>query len=153
MATMLKIEKSTDKKKMTKSELVKLIEKMRARDAEMVTGIFKNLECPNGSVSFPYCAYPDDPMEQYCLYDGERYTIPRGVARHLNNACFYKEYKHLKGEHGDTGIRGGLNDGRLRGETMQVAKKIHRFAFHSLEFMDEDIDMYPSNLVEVTTAS
>jgi len=147
-----------NQKKISREELAKQIRKMRDRDAEMVTGIFKNLENPatnggRGSVIFSYKFYPGEQSEVYELYDGERYTLPRGVARHLNNNCFYKEYQHLPGEYGQTGIRGGVSsDGRLQTSTYQAAKKVHRYAFHSLEYMDDDVDMYPSNLVEVTTS-
>jgi hypothetical protein len=82
--------------------------------------------------------------------DGERYTLPRGVARHLNNNCYYKEYTQQSND----GVRGAINpDGRLASKnSLQVAKKVHRYAFHSLEYMDDDVDMYPSNLVEVTNS-
>lgn len=139
-------------KKMTKVDVAKQIPNWRSRDAELVTGIFKNLETRGGSVTFNYKAYPGDDFRTYHLMDGERYSIPRGVARHLNNNCFYKEYKHLKGEFGDTGVRGAFNDGRLKAENMQMAQKVHRYAFHSMEFMDDDIDMKQSDLVEVTVS-
>lgn len=148
----------TTPKKISRDELAKQIKKMRDRDAEMVTGIFKNLENPatnggRGSVIFSYKYYPGDENEVYELWDGERYTLPRGVARHLNNNCFYKEYQHLQGEFGQQGIRGGCNtDGRLQTNSLQAAKKVHRYAFHSLEYMDDDADMYPSNLVEVSVS-
>ena len=145
-------------KKINREELSKQIRKMRERDAELVTGIFKNLENPStnggrGSVIFSYKYYPGEANEVYELWDGERYTLPRGVARHLNNNCYYKEYQHLQGEFGQQGIRGGQNpDGRLQTNSLQMAKKIHRYAFHSLEYMDDDADMYPSNLVEVSVS-
>lgn len=143
--------------KMSKTEASKQISKMRERDSEMVTGIFKNLENPGvngskGSLSFGYKAYPGDDYVFYELWDGERYTIPRGVARHLNNNCYYKEYQHLQGEEGITGVRGAQGDGRLRTQHMQAARKIHRFEFRSLEFMDDDIEMQPVDLVEVTVS-
>ena len=145
-------------KKITREELAKQIRKMRDRDSEMVTGIFKNLENPatnggRGSVIFSYKYYPGQENEVYELWDGERYTLPRGVARHLNNNCYYKEYQHLPGEFGQQGIRGGASaDGRLQTSSLQMAKKVHRYAFHSLEYMDDDADMYPTNLVEVETS-
>jgi hypothetical protein len=145
-------------KKVTREELSKQIKKLRDRDAEMVTGIFKNLENPatnggRGSVVFSYKYYHGDENAIYELYDGERYTLPRGVARHLNNNCFYREYQHLPGEKGISGVRGGIStDGRLQSNTFQMARKVHRYAFHSLEYMDDDVDMYPSNLVEVTVS-
>lgn len=142
--------------KITKDELAKQLKKRRDRDEEIVTGIFKNLENPatggsGGSLVFSYKFYAGQPNEVYELFDGERYALPRGVARHINNNCYYKEYTQQGHEDGH-GIRGALNpDGRLvTKQSLQVAKKVHRFAFHSLEYMDDDVDMYPSNLVEVT---
>lgn len=147
----------TDIRKMTREELGKQIQKMRDRDAEMVSGIFKNLENPGsgssrGTLVFSYCAYPNDENVIYELVDGERYTLPRGVARHLNNNCFYKEYQQMPAGHGMDGIRGAAHDGRLATANYQMGKKIHRYAFHSLEFMDDDSDMRPTNLTEVTIA-
>lgn len=145
-------------KKNTREELSRQIRKMRDRDNEMVTGIFKNLENPGGggskgSVLFVYKAYPEDELSSYELWDGERYTLPRGVARHLNNNCYYREYAHLEGEKGTTGIRGGApTDGRLRASQMQSSRKVHRYAFTSLEFMDDDPEMTPTNLTEVTVS-
>lgn len=146
------------KPKISKEELARQIKKMRDRDAELVTGIFKNLENPataggRGAVLFSYKYYPNDENVIYELLDGERYRLPRGVARHLNNNCFYREYQHLPGEFGQQGIRTGINtDGRLQTNSFQQSRKVHRYAFHSLEYMDDDVDMYPSNLVEVTVS-
>lgn len=143
------------KKKVTKEEFAKQMKRMRDRDAEMVTGVFKNLEHQGvgggrGALVFSYKFYHGDENVIYELLDGERYTIPRGVARHLNNNCYYKEYQRLQGEFGATGMREAVNpDGRLQTSQFQAAKKIHRFAFHSLEYMDDDSDMYPADLIEV----
>lgn len=148
----------TKPNKISREELAKQIKKMRDRDAEIVSGVFKNLENPavnggRGSVVFNYKYYPGDEYTAYELWDGERYSLPRGVARHLNNNCFYKEYQHLPGEFGQQGVRSGVNaDGRLQSQSFQQAKKVHRYAFHSLEYMDDDSDMYPSNLVEVSVS-
>lgn len=146
---------SANANKLTRDEFGKQIERMRARDAELVTGVFKNLENPavngsKGSVQFSYKMYPGEENEIYELWDGERYTLPRGVARHLNNNCFYREYQHLPGEFGQTGIRGGAPDGKLKTQTMQASRKVHRYAFHSLDFMDDDAEMMPADIVEVT---
>ena len=148
--------KSSPVNKISREELAKQLKKRRDRDEEIVTGIFKNLENPatsgsRGAVNFSYKYYPGQQMEVYELVDGERYALPRGVARHLNNNCFYREYSH-QGNDGEHSIRGAINpDGRLQSKNaLQVSKKVHRYAFHSLEYMDDDIDMYPSNLVEVT---
>jgi len=141
--------------KMSKDELARQIKRMRDRDAELVTGIFRNRENPasaggRGMVLFNFKAYPGDPFETYELFDGERYELPRGVARHLNTNCFYKEYQHLPGEFGAQGVRGAAADGKYKSHNLQMAKKIHRYEFVSLEYMDDDPDMMQSGLVEVT---
>jgi hypothetical protein len=155
-AVLNKTQQIVQKNKRTKEETDREIKKMRERDAELVTGIFKNLENPavagsTGSVTFSYLAYPGDEAVVYELWDGERYQLPRGVARHLNNNCFYREYQQLPGEFGQTGMRGAAPDGRLKTQAMQMSRKVHRFAFHSLEFMEDDTEMRPANIVEVTT--
>jgi hypothetical protein len=145
-------------RKVTREDLAKQIKKMRDRDAELVTGVFKNLENPassgsRGSLVFSYKMYHGEENVIYELLDGERYRLPRGVARHLNNNCFYREYQHLPGEFGQQGIRGGVSpDGRLQTNSFQQSRKVHRYAFHSLDYMDDDVDMYPSSLVEVTVS-
>lgn len=144
----------SDRPKVDIAEAKKNRERQRARDAELMVGVFKNLEAPNGSLRFGYKKYHGDPFETYELYDGETYQIPRGVVKHLNNNCFYKEYRHLKGEFGEAGVRGGYNDGRLNAERMHEARKVHRFAFLSLDYMDDaDIDVHPAKpLYEVSAA-
>jgi len=140
--------------KMDRVELKKDIERRRARDSEKVVGVFKNLETPGGSVRFAYKRYHGDNFEVYELFDGETYELTRGVARHLNNNCFYMEYKHHSGQNGETGMRSAYNDGRLRGESIQVARKVHRFSFHSLDYMEDDLDVMPAkSLYTVGTPS
>lgn len=145
------------KPKMSREELARKIENMRARDEEMVTGVFKNLENPasagsRGMLQFTYMAYPGQEYQDYELYDGERYTLPRGVARHLNNNCYYREYQHIKGEFGDSGMRQGAPDGKLSTKEMQASRKVHRYAFHSMDFMDDDPEMMPADIIEVTAS-
>lgn len=134
----------------------KQIQKMKERDSELIVGIFENRECPGQAVNFNIKLYPGEDFVSYRLEDGQRYQIPRGVARHLNNNCFYTEYKHLQG---DSPIDGGhpvqmalpVNDGRRpNAERYQARRKIHRYAFRSLEYLDED--MSPVDIVEVTKA-
>lgn len=140
-----------EKKKLTKEQIDKQIKNWKARDSELVTGIFKFLENRGGTLEFRYKMYDGDDFIHYVLTDGERYQIPRGVARHLNNNCYYKEYKHMNNELGNNGVRQANPDGRFRNAgSMQVMNKVHRTSFQSLEFMDEDLDMQPSNLAEVS---
>lgn len=140
-----------ENKKLSKEEFQKKINYQRDRDAELVTGKFQNLENPRGTLEFNYKFYPGEPYRYYILTDGEVYRIPRGVARHLNNNCFYKEYYHLPGEFGEQGVRGAYSDGTQRASSkMQASRKIQRYAFRSMEFMDDDPMMNAVDIVEVT---
>lgn len=134
-----------------KIEVAKMIERQKERDSELVTGRFKNFECPGGSVFFNIHLYPGDDFKGYELRDGEMYRLPRGVARHLNSNCFYREYRHLPGQAGQEGLRMGPQDGRPRANDMQMSQKVHRYGFFSTEYTDDDLDMQPSkSIVEVT---
>lgn len=143
--------KETNPKKMTAEDVKKQINSWRDRDAEIVCGIFKNNECPGQSTSFNYKAYPGDEYKEWYFEDGEKYCIPRGIARHLQTSCFTREYKHLPGETGQFGVRQAPADGKPReANTMLSMKKVYRYSFQSLEFQDDDLDMQRSHLIEVT---
>ena len=140
---------------MTREQAAKLIKKMRDRDREMVTGIFKNNETPSGKyagvVKFSYKIYPGDPIEVYELEDGERCTIPRGVARHLAQNCFYYRHKPLEGGQGVMqALPGDSTDSREQNQYV-AAEKVYRYSFHSLDFMDEDLgsDVAQANIIEI----
>lgn len=100
-------------------------ENQRKRDHELVKGIFKFYEVPNGIMSFSYKKYKEDQVMNFTFVDGQIYTIPRMVARHLVNDCWYPEYDHVKSEDYKT--------------TYAIKNKVHRCGFQSLEFMDEDL--------------
>jgi len=104
----------------------------RDKDREMVRGIFRFHEVPGGSMSFCIKLYREDEVERFDMLDGEIYTVPRGVARHLNNNLWYPEYEFIQGE-----------DVR---SIQRIGKKVQRCSFQSLEFV-EDMDMMPSKPV------
>jgi hypothetical protein len=112
------------------------IKTMRDKDAEMVKGRFIFHEVPGGHMSFVYRFYKEDPVERYDMWDGEVYTVPRGVAKHLNKNCWYPEYEHT------------------RSEDMQNVQKIglkkRRCSFQSLEFTDNE-DLTPVGAAQLYT--
>lgn len=131
--------------KRTKEEVARWIQQMRERDSEEVAGIFQNKENPGGSVMFSYKLYPGDDFVQYEFLDGERYRIPRGVARHLNNDCYTMVYNHIENNSGENGLRSAIASRGLNSKTnMTAQKKKYRFAFLPLDFMDDDMDLMPS---------
>ncbi len=135
-----------------KKDFEKEIERRRERDSELVVGIFENKEAPGQSVDFCIKTYPGDPIMQWTFMDGERYSIPRGVARHINTNCYTSKYEQLKGldlSNRQT-VQNAPSDPRTKMPAWVVQKKIHRFSFKSLEFMDDEADIMPSKLVSVT---
>lgn len=121
----------------------------RDRDREKVKGMFKFYEVPGGAMSFVYKAYKEDPVERYDFVDGQVYTIPFGVAKHLNHNGWYPEYGYIPGEPGtQTGF--GASIGGSAPNMMRVTKKVHRFGFQSLEFMD-DKDLPNTQPVDLVT--
>lgn len=112
------------RRKRTKEELKhaeELREKARDEDSKMVTGIFKNIEVPNGDLEFSYRAYKEDPYRTYYFKDGGKYTIPLGVAKHINNMTIVKQHEYLVDKDGKK--IAGLGKGR------------QRYQFLSTEFM------------------
>ena len=102
---------------------------MRDKDKEPVRGKFIFHEVPGGCMSFVYKAYKGDEVERYDLMDGEIYTLPLGVARHLNKNCKYPVHAYAMDEVGKP--------------SMKVGKWVRRCSFQSLEFIDIE-DLTPS---------
>lgn len=94
------------------------------KDSEKVKGIFRFYEVPGGSMSFVFKVYKEDPVERYDLYDGQVYTLPLGVAKHLNKNGWYPVHVHSVDENGKPLAR--------------IGQKVRRFGFQSLEFVDID---------------
>lgn len=101
---------------------------LRDKDREMVRGKFIFHEVPGGVMSFVFRQYKEDQVERYDLVDNEIYTIPLGVARHLNKNCWYPIHSHAVDENGKP--------------TMKIGQKVRRCSFQSLEFIDVD-DLTP----------
>jgi hypothetical protein len=131
--------KTTDAKKLPPN-----LQYLRDRDREKVRGMFKFHEVPGGSMSFVFKAYKGEKVERYDLLDGEIYSLPRGVAIHLNKNLSYPEYEHVKSE----GAALGLFNHNAPA-SMRIAKKTQRCSFQSLEFMDIEGMEEPSKLYTV----
>ena len=106
--------------------------------------MFRFYEVPGGVLRFSYLEFKGDKVEKYELFDGETYTIPFGVACHLNKNGWYPAYDYVKTEQP---LRAGSID---EGIQMRIAKKIRRFGFQSLQFMD--IGDLPAAASEVLVA-
>lgn len=116
-----------------KKEVAKNLKYQRDKDREMVKGIFRYHECPGGAFEFVYKQYKQDDVERFLMVDGQVYTIPLGVAKHLNNNVWYPQYDYVSSE-GMFSAQGVAGSNRL----MKVTKKVRRVSFQSLEFLDVD---------------
>lgn len=135
-------------KKISKIEAAKKVEKERERDYEMVTGIFEFKEPGRSKLEFRFKKYPNDEFKLYTFISGQRYRIPRMVAKHLNS-IHYVEYKRLNlpnGMQSDLHM-GGVADESSPESRMYMQHKIKRTEFKSLEFLDEEIN--PKEIIEI----
>jgi hypothetical protein len=108
----------------------------RDKDRQLVKGRFKYYDCPGGEMKFSFKQYKGDPVAKYELLDGQVYSIPLGVARHLNKNCFYTVHKHAVDNSGNP--------------SQIIGQKIQRCEFVPLEFVDiEDLSPAGSNIVTV----
>lgn len=108
-------------RKLTKDE----IRLMKEKDHKMVKGIFRCFEPRGGSLTFSFKKYPGDEILKYTLVDGEAYTIPLMVAKHLNQNCAYPRHTHVLDANGHPSV--------------EVGKMVKRCSFESLEFGEEEI--------------
>lgn len=115
-------------KKIDKKDAKPNLKYLRDKDREPVKGIFRFHEVPGGGISFNYKAYKEDPVERYDFIDGQMYTIPLGVAKHLNKNCWYPVYEYMKDE--------------ATQNVQKIGTKVRRVSFQSLEFVDID-DLSP----------
>lgn len=142
--------KTARKSKYTKEQVAKIVKQNQEKDSEEIVGIFKNLEHPGRPISFVMKLYPGEPIKQYTLEDGQRYSLPKGVWKYLATQCYVPKYKHMDSKIFGEGIQQGANPmGRLAGN-MVMSHKDYRFAFQSLEFMSDDEEISPSKLTTAT---
>ncbi len=127
----------TAKPKMSKEELKQWMVKQQADDEIPVTGIFENKECPGGKAEFSYKWWPGKRMK-ITLWDGERYTLPKGIVKWIKKNCAYPDYEYLNQQSGLKGIRAGT--GSERGdvpiqENWRVKRMIHRYDFQLTSYV------------------
>jgi len=113
------------------------LEKQKARDQQKVKGIFRFFEQPGGTLNFTYKKHKEEPLKNYSLIDGEVYTIPRGVAEHLNVNCYAAIHERSTDERGKP--------------STTVGKKVRRTGFQSLDFVD--VGEYDNKDKELVTVS
>ncbi len=129
-----------------KEKLRRLIEE----ETKMVKGRFRFHECPGAMQKIQCQKYPGVPMFSMDMVDGEIYTIPLWVARHLNgvdvsagacsdspnpkiNSCSVPQHDYLWADGSDL-PNSGLSDGMQPVRKIGVKKWDRRFSFESMEF-------------------
>ena len=124
-------------KEVTKtSSMEKQIELSRQKDSELVRGVFKFYEVPGGILEFMYRKYKGDSPQLYKMQDNKVYTIPLGVAKHINNDCWYPTHEYSVDENGKP--------------IQRAAIKNKRCGFQSLDFMDmEEYDRGGQQIIQV----
>lgn len=100
------------------------LKSQRERDRQPVRGKFIFHEVPGGSMSFNYKKYKEDDVERFDMVDGGIYTIPLGVARHLNKNCCYPVHSYSVDDNGRP--------------LQKIGQMVRRCSFQSLEFIDTD---------------
>ncbi len=106
-----------------KAELRAKIARQRAEMSVPVTGKFLFNECPGGRLQFVFREFPGDQLVKYDMYHDQIYTVPLGVAVHLNDRCSYPEYQH------------NMDNGKaINAENMYIKTAIHRTNFIPLNF-------------------
>ena len=106
-----------------KKKLEDLRQQKRDEDSKIVTGMFKNLECKGGELKLTYRTYKEDPYRTYTFEDGQTYSIPIGLAKHINKGTNIPEREYATGP-----------DGHKKLYTI-IRSKRDRFQFVSTEFM------------------
>jgi exoribonuclease R len=117
---------NTSEEKKPQSKPNKLTLKMQQeKDREPVKGVFKYHENQGGVLKFSIKLYKEDQVETYELVDGGIYTLPRGVATHLNKNTYYPLYEHSRVAKDVSGI-----------PELKIKHKIFRTGFYPLDFVD-----------------
>lgn len=108
----------------------KSIEVQRELDKKPVTGRFKFLETPGGTLEFPYRKYKGEPLKKWSFVDGQIYTIPRGIASHLQREGKYQVHEHCLDDNGQP--------------SMRIGHWVDRYTFEAISFLDEEDEETPT---------
>lgn len=110
------------------------LKNLRDKNREPVRGKFIFHEVSGGTMSFVFREFKEDQTERYDLVDGQIYTLPLGVARHLNKNCWYPVHHYLRDDAGNVSQR--------------INQKVRRCSFQSLEFVDIE-DITPDGVTDI----
>lgn len=106
--------------KLTEREIAYL----KAKDLEEVRGIFHFWECKGGHLSFDLIKYKNLKPD-WDFVDGQMYTVPLYVAKHLNTSGFVEEEKTIQDP--------------ITLQYRKVKQMRRRYSFESLEFLPPEV--------------
>lgn len=114
-------QKSEFTKTLSLAEKKAYVQYCKERDSDLVTGTFRSFEPLGGMVKLTYLAY-EGPPQTIEFYDGKEYTIPRYLAKRIENefqgvGTWYPTHSHIVDANGNP--------------TVAVGKKNRRFGFAS----------------------
>ena len=112
--------KPENTRKLTSDEM----RKMREKDHKIVKGIFRCYEPRGGSFTFNFKKYKGDQVVKYTMVDGETYSVPVMIAKHLNQNCWYPRHSYILDANGNP--------------VVDPSRKVNRCSFESLEFYTDD---------------
>lgn len=130
------------------------LEMFMKEETRLVKGRFRNFDRPGGPETITVRKYPNIPMFQQEMWDGEVYEIPLYVARFLNGidvtaekcggkigTCSYGVHGFKTERNSDVLPASGLGrgpDGRggIPVPIVGVTKTVRRFGFESMEFQE-----------------
>lgn len=77
------------------------IEAMTKETDKNVVGTFVNIETPGQPAKICCRYYKGQEFFNQVFEDGEKYTIPLSVARHINERCFYEPHSYILDDEGN----------------------------------------------------
>lgn len=84
-----------------RDDLALPIDQQKKKDQEVRSAIFRYHEQPGGTLKFAYRRYKDEKTTDYELTDGQKYQLPYGVIRHVNEDCAYPEHNYIMDVNGN----------------------------------------------------
>jgi hypothetical protein len=90
------------------------IESLTKATDRAVVGTFVNIECPGQPAKICCKYYKEQEFYSKTFEDGQKYTVPLSVARHINERCFYEPHTYLQDE---------------KGNPLKSGKKLPRYKF------------------------
>lgn len=140
--------------KYTEEERRNIIDQMRERDEQLVTGIFNNYEARSSGIrgdklKMTYKKYSGE-TEYYQFEDNIRYTIPYGLAHHLQFGCYTYAYNSLPDDMFREVQQAFNPEGKMLFAEPHIKEPVQRFGFIPIDFSYHVETNTPSTLAQMS---